>query len=177
MADWYRLVCYFLKWSGEMKKVLSAVALVLASSAALAGNTQVSNSGYTSAPGTPESSNSSFFTTLAAGTYTFAFNLDVVNKTTLDAVWLSTSGDKYTTGVDDFHVFSVTPGSTAATGSWTQTFASATKVFFNVNGTKNKNLGYNVAYSITPVPEPETYAMFLAGLGALGLLARRRKTL
>ena len=29
--------------------------------------------------------------------------------------------------------------------------------------------------SITPVPEPETYAMMLAGLGLLGVVARRRK--
>jgi len=29
--------------------------------------------------------------------------------------------------------------------------------------------------SITPVPEPETYAMFLAGLGVIGMIARRRK--
>lgn len=29
--------------------------------------------------------------------------------------------------------------------------------------------------SITPVPEPESYAMFLAGLGLMGLMARRRK--
>jgi hypothetical protein len=27
----------------------------------------------------------------------------------------------------------------------------------------------------TPVPEPETYAMLLAGLGMVGALARRRK--
>ena len=27
----------------------------------------------------------------------------------------------------------------------------------------------------TPVPEPETYGMLLAGLGVLGLVARRRK--
>jgi hypothetical protein len=28
---------------------------------------------------------------------------------------------------------------------------------------------------LAPVPEPETYGMMLAGLGVLGLLARRRK--
>ena len=34
---------------------------------------------------------------------------------------------------------------------------------------------YSLASAITPVPEPETYAMMLAGLGALGFLARRRR--
>ena len=31
-------------------------------------------------------------------------------------------------------------------------------------------------YLITPVPEPETYAMLLAGLGLMGFVARRRKS-
>jgi hypothetical protein len=31
-------------------------------------------------------------------------------------------------------------------------------------------------HMITPVPEPETYAMLLAGLGMLGIAARRRRT-
>ena len=33
----------------------------------------------------------------------------------------------------------------------------------------------DVTLAVTAVPEPETYAMMLAGLGALGFLARRRK--
>lgn len=43
-----------------------------------------------------------------------------------------------------------------------------------------KNSAYNVGvdnvnFSVTPVPEPESYAMFLAGMGILGAVARRRR--
>jgi hypothetical protein len=34
---------------------------------------------------------------------------------------------------------------------------------------------YNVATNAPAIPEPETYAMLLAGLGLLGFVARRRK--
>ncbi|MBK6958278.1 MAG: FxDxF family PEP-CTERM protein [Nitrosomonas sp.] len=33
----------------------------------------------------------------------------------------------------------------------------------------------DLQFSTTPIPEPETYAMLLAGLGLLGFMARRRK--
>ncbi len=35
--------------------------------------------------------------------------------------------------------------------------------------------GKNHAYLLTPVPEPETYAMMVAGLGLLGFMLRRRR--
>jgi hypothetical protein len=43
---------------------------------------------------------------------------------------------------------------------------------FTVSGSNNPV----VPSSVAAVPEPETYAMMLAGLGALGFLGRRRKT-
>lgn len=50
---------------------------------------------------------------------------------------------------------------------------AGTKYWFNLKGT-----GSEAKYSVTlaPVPEPETYAMLLAGLGLIGAIARRRKT-
>ena len=49
--------------------------------------------------------------------------------------------------------------------------------------TAQSRRGGSYAYLLTPcdicpvaqVPEPETYAMFMAGLGLMGFMARRRK--
>ena len=35
--------------------------------------------------------------------------------------------------------------------------------------------GYGGFYTITPVPEPQTYAMLVGGLGLLGLMSNRRR--
>jgi hypothetical protein len=42
--------------------------------------------------------------------------------------------------------------------------------------TANNQNKLEVTFTAQPVPEPETYAMMLAGLGALGWMARRRRT-
>ncbi len=49
--------------------------------------------------------------------------------------------------------------------------------YLMVSGVATGEFGgiYNGAISVTAVPEPETYAMMLAGLAALGFLARRRQ--
>ena len=58
----------------------------------------------------------------------------------------------------------------AAGGTYTLRFASVTNE-------GQLQLGVdNVSLSVAPVPEPESYAMILAGLGLMGAVARRRKT-
>lgn len=49
------------------------------------------------------------------------------------------------------------------------------KVFNNRCGLSSNLEGAGALLKITPVPEAETYAMMLAGLGALGFMARRRR--
>ena len=48
----------------------------------------------------------------------------------------------------------------------------------DVKGTNSggSSSGYSGIISVSPVPEPETYAMLLAGLGLVAFTARRRKT-
>ncbi|WP_256209002.1 FxDxF family PEP-CTERM protein [Nitrosospira sp. Nsp14] len=45
-----------------------------------------------------------------------------------------------------------------------------------VGNAHNSKTGVDHAFLLAPIPEPETYAMLLAGLGLLGFIARRRRT-
>lgn len=56
-------------------------------------------------------------------------------------------------------------------------FNGAPGAFDDNDGSYRIRVGINESPNnpITPVPEPETYALMLAGLGLLGMVARRRK--
>lgn len=76
--------------------------------------------------------------------------------------------------------------STATSGVFSQTFSnllanhsyifSFTGKWSGVSSGANWSLTGTPSVSISPVPEPETYAMFLAGLGIIGSIALRRKS-
>ncbi len=86
-------------------------------------------------------------------------------------------------------LLSTTPG---GAGSATQVFGTGTASYYfdtgvaTLLGTPYSRIKFstaagqsfavdNVSLNVTAVPEPETYAMMLAGLGAIGFLSRRRK--
>lgn len=64
------------------------------------------------------------------------------------------------------------PGKAAGNYAFDFFFAERHTTGSNLTITTSLNL---VSAPVTPVPEPETYAMLLAGLGLLGFTARRRK--
>jgi hypothetical protein len=67
--------------------------------------------------------------------------------------------------------------STATAGSFSASLTSG-NYFVVVNGVANEfgssNPKYNLTLNAVPVPEVETYALMLAGLGVLSFLAKRR---
>ena len=66
-------------------------------------------------------------------------------------------------------------GPRLALGNLTSTNVAG-NYFLHIAGTSNGAATYNGTVSlVSPVPEPETYGMLLAGLGMIGFVARRRK--
>jgi hypothetical protein len=117
---------------------------------------------------------------------TFSFTMGTGTGALGSLVGLDLLGDltmQYRFGVGATPVWSSFSSSFAVpsdpnTGAYAlyQTFAgltAGTKYWINLKGTAT-----DAYYSATlaPVPEPETYAMLLAGLGLIGTIARRRKT-
>jgi hypothetical protein len=138
---------------------------------------------------------------LGSTTQTFVHNTagsfeDTINFSIAGASTLSGSANNLVLSFGSLKILNITglmvnvwnnihPGGTANYGSFsgnnsTYTFnlPSAGNYHVDISGVVNGSAGgvYAIALSAAPVPEPETFAMLLVGLGLVGTIARRRKT-
>jgi hypothetical protein len=96
-------------------------------------------------------------------------------NTLLSSVSLYSNADGILFNSDDTFLQSfAVPGGSGASFTWGSGIAG--NMYLSVSGIANGSLGgvYNGAISVSAVPEPETYAMLLAGLAIVGAIARRK---
>ena len=129
------------------------------------------NGSYVDLDGTTSSSGllSNNVNLVGGTTYTLSFDLAGSQRGSAETVNVnfgSTNASYSLNSADPFSPLTLnfTPGSN---GSYSFSY-------LNVGGDDVGALLDNV--SVSPVPEPEIYAMLLAGLGLMGVMARRRKT-
>ena len=111
------------------------------------------------------------------------FSLSGTNPTFGEGTALSFDSTKYNLTFSSATLFGpggfsqglfIAPGGKEVIGGGTLLAGS---YHFELSGATSGSLGGQYTFNAvtTPVPEPETYAMFLAGLGLIGAIARRRK--
>ncbi|MBK7007107.1 MAG: PEP-CTERM sorting domain-containing protein [Burkholderiales bacterium] len=99
------------------------------------------------------------------------------------------NGGNISSGPDSFSFDLAFSGSTLSLATPVVTFASSgayspltsSLSTYSLPTTQSIHVGFSRmdstdSYTIAAVPEPETYAMLLAGLGVMGAVARRRKS-
>jgi hypothetical protein len=101
------------------------------------------------------------FTGLAAGSYSFLFTLSSQFVTGLTATVNGQSA-------------SIQPIGTSAAFAYLSSTSSA-PFSVTLTGTPGAQASYSGELSVQAVPEPETYALLLAGLGVVGFVIGRRR--
>ncbi len=96
-----------------------------------------------------------------------------LNSLTTVGLTAGTNAVKLTSSTDYAGYTGVRTGN-ASFASYAPLVNSAANWTINVGGDGSAVKPNTTAFAVTAVPEPQTYAMLLAGLGAIGFVARRR---
>lgn len=112
-----------------------------------------------------------------AGSFVDTFSFTLTSASTVEAGLTAILPSSFSSGFFELSSFTA-PGSIAS-GSIGSTFTAnlaAGDYFYTVKGVGTTGSTYGLKSVVAAVPEPETYALFLAGLGAIGFLAARRRS-
>lgn len=155
-----------------MKKIALGLALgfsVMASSAYAAATITAVSDGFVFGDPTAGSTFSDSYSFSVVGTQslvaTLSGNSSKVFTFSEFSLWDSTMTEVGTTSIFNSGKFGFGTLEAITTGTYTL------KVAGSYTGVSS---GYNGQITLTPVPEPETNALLLAGIGMLGLIARRK---
>jgi hypothetical protein len=150
----------------KFTKILAGLALVCSMGSAMALTSTV-----TGTTGTTSYTFEDGITTNPIATLTLA-------QTGPGLKFLSLSFDESTSYTATSLVVNYTNGGNASSAqsfTWTTNDFTFSGQQIGAANAKFTSAVLTYAAAVTPVPEPETYAMLLAGLGLMGAIARRRK--
>lgn len=154
----------------KIRAIAAAAMLALSSASALAGTSLFDTEGLA------EFNNDSFaalggftqtitFSGLAAGLYSITGDISGT-RVVFSSVLL------------DGHEWTLTPGAGGKLRGGFIEYNGSAPLTLTITGLVDSNLAqanYQGSLAVVAVPEPETYALMLAGLAAVGFVARRRK--
>jgi len=81
------------------------------------------------------------------------------------------ANNSYASGLSFMHIDALATGTAKSTYNPYVDNGNDVKIYFDVT----QGLSISAVPAVTPVPEPESFAMLLAGLGVIGAIARRRR--
>ncbi|MES2205191.1 MAG: FxDxF family PEP-CTERM protein [Pseudomonadota bacterium] len=161
-----------------MKKIFRASVVALAALASVNASAAVYNAGFIAANNTTQLLAQGF---IGAGALSDTINFTLLSNAPNATVAAASFAFAPTVQIDNFTASLYDAGNNLlGTGGSYSAFSTGalTAGDYHLNITGNVTGSFGGAYSanITPAPEPETWAMMLAGLGLVASATRRKKT-